>query len=111
MIYGFAFSTDDLEEWSKQRFGDTDDEKMLEIYLSKAMGPLYCRCRRLWRRTTKHFVTYEHGPRSQESDWCLTLADNISPDTATPPPQEIIDQIKEDLYLSREPQWYPFNGD
>jgi hypothetical protein len=58
MIYGFTFSTDELEEWGRQQFGDTDDEQVLESYLVRSMGPLYIRCRRLWGRTTKHFVTY-----------------------------------------------------
>jgi len=111
MIYGFTFSTDELEEWGKRRFGDTDDEGVLESYIRRSMGPLFTRCYRLWRRTTKHFVTYRSGPRRYESDWCLTLADNISPDTMTPPPRDIIDKIKEDLQLTRDPQWHRFNGD
>ena len=32
MIYGFAFSTDDLEVWGRQQFGDSDDEKVLSTY-------------------------------------------------------------------------------
>ncbi|KAF8811526.1 hypothetical protein BYT27DRAFT_7183901 [Phlegmacium glaucopus] len=111
MIYGFAFSTDELEEWGRQRFGDTDDEKVLEGYISKSMGPLFTGCYRLWRRTSMHFVTYNAGPRRHESDWCLTFADNLSPDTATPPPREIIDKMKENLRIEQEPQWYRFHGD
>ncbi|KAF8811530.1 hypothetical protein BYT27DRAFT_7183906 [Phlegmacium glaucopus] len=82
MIYGFAFSTDELEAWGRQRFGHTDDEEVLEGYISKSMGPLFTGCYRLWRRTSMHFVTYNTGPRRHESDWCLTFADNLSP---TPP--------------------------
>ena len=111
MIYGFAFSTDELEEWGRQRFGDTDDEKILLGYISKSMGPLFTGCYRLWRRTSMHFVTYNTGPRRHESDWCLTFAVNLSPDTATPPPREIIDKMKENLRIVQEPQWYRFHGD
>ena len=111
MIYGFAFSTDELEEWGRQRYGDTDDEKVLLGYISKSIGPLFRGCYRLWRRTSTHFVTYNTGPRRHESDWCLTLADNISTDTATPPPREIIDRMKENLSIEKEPQWYRFYGD
>lgn len=110
-IYGFTFSPDQLEDWGRQHFGDTDDEEVLERYLRKSMGPLYYRCYHLWRRTTKHFVTYYTGPRRNEEDWCLTLADNISRDTATPPPREIIDKIKEVLDLTRDPEWHVFYGD
>lgn len=41
------------------------------------------------------------------------FADNISPDTATPPQslREIIDRIKENLSIEKEPQWYRFYGD
>jgi hypothetical protein len=111
MIYGFTFSTDELEEWGRQQFGSTDDEKVLESYLVRSMGPLYIRSRHLWKRTTKHFVTYKRGPRRHESDWCLTLADNISSDTVTPPPREIIDKMKEALQITRDPQWHRFDGD
>ena len=111
MIYGFAFSTDELEEWGRKRFGDTDDEKILESYMRKSISPLFNGCYRLWRRTSMHFVTYNKGPRRHESDWCLTFADNISPDTATLPPREIIDRMKEDLHIEKEPQWYRFYGD
>jgi hypothetical protein len=111
MIYGFAFSTDDLEERGRQRFGDSDDEKVLLGYISKSVSPLFDGCYRLWRRTSMHFVTYDKGPRRHESDLCLTFADNISPDTATPPPREIIDRMKEDLRIEKEPQWYRFYGD
>jgi hypothetical protein len=111
MIYGFAFSPDELEEWGRQQYGDTDDEKVLLNYISKSMGPLFRGCYRLWRRTTKHFVTYYTGPRRHESDWCITFADNISRDTATPPSREIIDMMKENLHIQKEPQWYRFYGD
>ena len=106
MIYGFAFSTDELEEWGRQRFGDTDDEKILESYMRKSNG-----CYRLWRRTSMHFVTHYSGSRRHESDWCLTFADNISPDTATLPPRAVIDKMKENLRIEKEPQWYRFYGD
>jgi hypothetical protein len=65
----------------------------------------------IWRRTTKHLVTYLAGPRRHEEDWCLTLADNISRDTATPPPREIIDKIKKVLDLNTDPEWHVFHGD
>ena len=111
MIYGFAFSTDELEEWGRQRFGDTDDEEVLLSYISKSMGPLFSGCYRLWRRTSTHFVTYNKGSRRHESDWCLTFADNLSPDTAIPPSREVIDKMKENLRIEKEPQWYRFYGD
>ena len=111
MIYGFTFSTDELEEWGRKQFGETDNKEVLESYLPRSMGPLYLRTRRLWKRTTKHFVTYNRGPRRNESDWCLTLADNISSDTATPPDREIIDKMKEALQITRDPQWHRFDGD
>jgi hypothetical protein len=111
MIYGFAFSADELEEWGRQRFGDTDDKKVLEGYISKSMGPLFTGCYRLWRRTSMHLVTCNTGPRRHESDLCLTFADNLSPDTATPPPREIINRMKESLRIEQEPQWYRFHGD
>ena len=111
MVYGFAFSTDQLEEWGRHRFGDTDDEDVLLSYISRSMGPLFTGCYRLWRRTCVHFVKYYTGPRRHESDWCLTFADNFSPDTATLPPREIIDKMKENLRIEQEPQWYRFYGD
>jgi len=61
----------------------------------------------LWYRITEHFVTCYTGPRRQEEDWCLTLADNISRDTST----ETIDQIKKILDLTRDPEWHVFYGD
>lgn len=70
------------------------------------MGPLFTRCYHLWRRTTRHIVTYYSGPRRHEEDWCLTLADNISRDTSTPPPRELIDKIKEALEITRDPEWH-----
>ena len=70
MIYGFTFSPDQLEDWGRQHFGDTDDEKVLERYIKKSMGRLYYPCYHRWRRTTKHFVTYYTGPRRHEEDWC-----------------------------------------
>ena len=111
MIYGFAFSTDDLEAWGRHQFGDSDDEKVLLDYISRSMGPLFRGCYRLWRRTSRHFVTYYSGPRRHESDWCITFADNISPDTASLPPRDIIDRMKENLRIEKEPQWYRFYGD
>jgi hypothetical protein len=111
MIYGFAFSPDELEEWGRQQYGDTDDEKVLLNYISRSMGPLFRDCYRLWRRTSTHFVTYYTGPRRHESDWCITFADNISPDTATLPSREIIDRMKEILQIEKEPQWYRFYSD
>ncbi|KAH8987806.1 hypothetical protein EDB92DRAFT_1935969 [Lactarius akahatsu] len=106
MIYGFTFSHKELVEWGKQHVGDTDDKES-----GRSMGPLYTRCLRLWHRTTVHMVTYYSGPRRHQSDWCLTLADNISPDTATPPPREVIDEIKEALEITRDPEWHLFGGD
>ena len=47
MIYGFTFSTDELEEWGRKQFGETDDKEVLESYLPRSMGPLYLRTRRL----------------------------------------------------------------
>ena len=111
MIYGFTFSTDELKEWGRQQFGETDDEKVLRNYIARSMGPLYIRTRRLWKRTTKHFVSYNRGPRRYESDWCLTLADNISSDTVLPPSSEIIQRMKEVLQITRDPQWHRFDGD
>ena len=110
MIYGFAFSTDDLEAWGRQQFGDSDNEVLLN-HISKSMGHLFRGCYRLWRRTSKHFVTYYSGPCRHESDWCITFADNISPDTASLPPRDIIDRMKENLRIEKEPQWYRFYGD
>ena len=75
------------------------------------MGTLFRGCYCLWRRTSKHFVTYCSGPRRHESDWCITFADNISPDTASLPPRDIIDRMKENLRIEKEPQWYRFYGD
>ena len=75
MIYRFIFSPDQLEDWGRQHFGNIDDEEVLERYLRKSMGPLYYHCYHLWRRMTKHFVTYYTGPHCHEEDWCLTLAD------------------------------------
>ena len=81
MIYGFAFTPEELEEWGRQRFGDTDDEKILDGYMGRSMSALFDGCYRLWRRTSMHFVNQFTGARRHESDWCLTFADNISPDT------------------------------
>ena len=81
MIYGFAFTLEELEEWGRQRFGDTDDEKILDGYMGRSMSALFDGCYRLWRRTSMHFVNQFTGARRHESDWCLTFADNISPDT------------------------------
>ena len=111
MIYGFTFSYEELVEWGQQHFGETDDEEELRHYVRKSMGPLFARCYRLWRRTTKHIVTYYSGSRRHDEDWCLCLADNITRDTATPPPQELIDKIKEALEITRNPEWHRFYGD
>ena len=111
MIYGFTFSYEELVEWGQQHFGETDDEEELQHYVRKSMGPLFARCYRLWRRTTKHIVTYYSGSRRHDEDWCLCLADNITRDTATPPPQELIDKIKEALEITRNPEWHRFYGD
>ena len=111
MIYGFALSPDELEDWGRQRFGDTDVVNVLEDYISKSTSLLFRGCYRLWRRTSMHFIAYDTGPRRHESDLCLTLADNISPDTATPPSEEIINQMKENLRIEKDPQWYRFYGD
>ena len=110
MIYGFALSPDELEDWGRMRFGDTDDVKVLEGYIYKSTSQLFDGCYRLWRRTSMQFVTYYSGPRRHESDLCLTFADNISPDTATPPPEEIVNKMKENLRLEKNPQWYRFYG-
>ncbi|KAI9428932.1 hypothetical protein H4582DRAFT_411351 [Lactarius indigo] len=110
-IHGFNFSCTELVEWGKQHFDDTDDKDELQHYIRRSMGPLFTRCYHLWRRTTTRFVTYYSGPRRHHLDWCLTLADNISPDTATPPPREIIDKIKEALEITRDPEWHLFCGD
>ncbi|KAH9003366.1 hypothetical protein EDB86DRAFT_3073138 [Lactarius hatsudake] len=102
----------ELVEWGKQHVGDTDDKEVLgHDRVRRSMGPLFTRCLGLWYRTTVHVVTYYSGPRLHQSDWCLTLADNISPDTATPPPREVIDQIKEALDITRDPEWHLFGGD
>ena len=111
MIYGFALSPDELEDWGRQQFGDTDDEKVLEDYISNSTSDLFDGCYRLWRRTSMHFITYYSGPRRHESDLCLTFADNISPDTATPPSEEIVNKMKEKLLIEKDPQWYRFYGD
>ena len=111
MIYGFALSPDELEDWGRKRFGDSDDEKVLESYIRKATSLLFRGCYRMWRRTSMRFVAYETGPRRHESDLCLTFADNISPDTATPPSSEIIDMMKEKLGIEKDPQWYRYYGD
>ena len=111
MIYGFTFSHEELVEWGQQHFGNTDDKEVLRHYVSRSMRPLFTRCYRLWRRTTRHIVTYYNGPRRHEEDWCLALADNISCDTATPPPRELIDKIKEVLEITRGPEWHRFYGD
>ncbi len=111
MIYGFTFSHKQLVEWGKQHYGDTEDEDLLRHYVWRSMGPLFTRCHHLWRRTTVHVVKYYSGPRRYHEDWCLTLADNISPDTATPPPRELIDKIKEALETTREPEWHLFGGE
>lgn len=111
MIYGFTFSHEELVDWGQQHFGNTNDKEVLRHYVSRSMGPLFTRCYRLWRRTTRHIVTYYSGPRRHEEDWCITLADNISCDTATPPPRELIDKIKEALEIARDPEWHLFYGD
>ena len=111
MIYGFTFSHEQLVEWGKRHFGDSDDKEVLRKYIRKSMGPLFTRCYRLWRRTTTHIVTYYKGPRRDDEDWCLCLADNNSRDTATPPSQELIDKIKEVLEITRDPEWHRFYGD
>ena len=111
MIYGFTFSHEELVEWGRQHFGDSDDKKVSWHYVRRAMGPLFTRCYRLWRRTTTHIVTYYNGPRRDDEDWCLSLADNISCDTATPPSRELIDKMKEVLEISRDPEWHRFDGD
>ena len=110
MIYGFTFSHDELVEWGMQHFGE--DDKVMQHYLraGRAMGPLFTRCSHLWYRTTKHIVRYYSGPRWGDEDWCLALADNISPDTATPPPRELIDKIKEALEITQDPEWHHFGG-
>jgi hypothetical protein len=107
-IYGFTFSHKELVEWGQQHFGDTDDKEVLRHYVRRSMGPLLSPHR---RRTTGHIVTYYSGPRRHEEDWCLTLADNISRDTATPPSRELIDKIKEALEITRDPEWHRFYGD
>jgi len=112
MIYGFTFSRAELVDWGRHHFNNVEeDERAPDRYIRKAMGPLFTRCFRLWRRTTKHFVFYTRGPRRHEEDWCLTLADNISQDTVTPPPREIIDNIKHALEITRDPTWHRFYGD
>ena len=76
-----------------------------------ALSFLFNGCYHLWRRTSVHFVVCNSGPRHHESDFCLTLEDNLSSDTATLPPREIIDKMKENLLIEKDPQWYRFYGD
>ena len=110
-IYGFVLFQDELEEWGRQQFGYTDDEKVLESYINKTISYLFRGSYRLWRRTSIHFVSCNTGPHRHESDFCLTLADNLSSDTATLPPREVIDMIKKNLRIEKDPQWYRFDGD
>ena len=107
MIYGFTFSTEELEEWGRQHFDDTDDEKVWKaILLGSISAAVACGKGRLSTslRSTR-------SPRRHESDWCLTLADTISSDTVAPPPREVIDKMKEALQITRDPQWHRFDGD
>jgi len=109
MIYGFIFSHEEMVDWGRQHFGETDNKDVLWGYVRRSMGPLFDRCHALWRRTTSHIVT---GPRRDDAvKWCLCLADNISSATKTPPPREIINQIKEALEITQEPEWHRFDGD
>lgn len=39
MIHGFTFSADELEEWGKQIFGDTDDEEIWRATSADLWGP------------------------------------------------------------------------
>ena len=110
-IYGFVLFKEDLDAWGRQQFGDTDDEKVLKGYISKTISLLFNGSYRLWRRTSMHMVTCNTGPRRHESDFCLTLADNLSSDTATLPSREIIEKMKENLRIEKDPQWYRFDGD
>jgi hypothetical protein len=111
-IYGFALTKEELDKWGRQQFGDTDDDKILEGYISKTISLLFDGCYRLWRGTSMRFVTCNTtGPRRHESDFCLAFADNLSSHTATPPPREIIDKMKENLRIEKDPQWYRFYGD
>ena len=96
MIYIFAFS---------------DDEEDLLNYIDRSMGRLFRSCYRLGHRTSRHFVTHYSGPRRHESDWCITLADNLSSDAVKPPLSEIIDRMKENLRIKKDPQYYRFYGD
>ena len=111
MIYGFTFSHDELVEWGIRHYGK--DDKVMQHYLraGRAMGPLFTRCYRLWPRTTKQIVRYYSGPRRGDVNWCLSLADTISHDTAMPPPREIINEIKEALETTQDPEWHRFDGD
>ena len=79
--------------------------------MRKSISPLFNGCYRLWRQTSMHFVTQYTGSRGGESDWCVTSADNISPDTATLPSKEFIDKMKENLHIVKDPKWYRFYGD
>ena len=104
-IYGFVLFKDELEEWGRQQFGHTDDEEVLEEYLGKTISRLFRGCYRLWRRTTMRFVAcHKTGPHRHETDFCLSLADNISQDTATPPSREIIDMMKKNLHIEKDPK-------
>ncbi|KAH9171391.1 hypothetical protein EDB89DRAFT_2243567 [Lactarius sanguifluus] len=111
MVYGFTFSHKELVEWGKQNLGMDEEELSRDYNIRRSMRALFTRCHPLWHRTTIHFVTYYSGPHRHHADWCLTLADNISPDTATPPPREVIDEIKEALEITRDPEWHLFGGD
>lgn len=50
------------------------------------------------------------GANRHEMHFRLTLADNLSSDTATPPPGEIIDRMKNPR-IEKDPQRYQFYGD
>ena len=110
-IYGFVLFKEDLDAWGRQQFGDTDDEKVLKGYISKTISLLFNGSYRLWRRTSMHMVSCNTGPRRHESDFCLTLVDNLSSDTASLPSREIIEKMKENLRIEKDPQWYRFDGD
>ena len=109
-IYGFVLFKEDLDAWGRQQFGDTDDEEVLDGYLNKTLSLLCNGCHRLWRRTDVHFVSCNTGAPRHETDFCLTLADNLSPDTATIPPREIIEMMKKNLRIEKDPQWYRYDG-
>lgn len=111
MVYGLTFSHKELVEWGMQHLGMDEEELSRDYNIRRSMGPLFTRCHHLWHRTTIHFVTHYSGPHRHHADWCLTLADNISPDTATPPPREVIDKIKEALDITLDPKWHLFGGD